>query len=100
MFIRAGRESIVTDRAIESPPDLVVEVISPYSKAQDRKTKAAIYARFGVPSYWIVDPDERTFEAYRLEEGHYELAAKASQDGILRVEPFPLLSIELRRLWA
>ena len=36
---------------------LVVEVISPTSVLRDTETKRALYARAGVPAYWIVVPD-------------------------------------------
>src|SRR5436309_59662 len=52
VFIAAGRESIVTKRAIEGPPDLMVEILSPWSIRRDRVAKAALYARFGIRCYW------------------------------------------------
>ncbi len=36
---------------------LVVEVVSPTSVLRDTQTKRALYARAGVPAYWIVVPD-------------------------------------------
>jgi len=46
-----------------SRADLIVEVAET-SVAQDRITKAAIYARAGVPCYWIVNVRDRRVEAY------------------------------------
>jgi len=37
---------------------LVVEVVSPTSVLRDTEIKRVLYARAGVPSYWIVVPDE------------------------------------------
>ena len=51
LFIAAGRESIVTGKAIEGPPDLMVEIISPWSGRRDRVAKATLYARYGVRHY-------------------------------------------------
>ncbi len=49
---RAG----ITDRGIEVPPALVVEVLSPSSGTIDRVKKPRRYLDFGVPAYWVVDP--------------------------------------------
>ncbi len=53
----SGREGI-TDRGVEVPPLLVVEVLSPSSHTIDRVKKPRRYLEFGVPSYWVVDPVE------------------------------------------
>jgi Uma2 family endonuclease len=39
------------------PPVLVAEVLSPYSVLRDLNLKKAAYERFGIPSYWVIDPD-------------------------------------------
>ena len=69
LFVRGDRADVVTDRGIEGPPDLVVEVLSPSTAARDRGIKLERYRLYGVPEYWIVDPDERTVEVWRLGEG-------------------------------
>lgn len=43
---------------------LVVEVAET-SLRYDRTTKASLYARAGIPDYWIVNVRERTIEVYR-----------------------------------
>jgi Uma2 family endonuclease len=50
-----GRPGI-TDRGVEVPPALVVEVLSPSSRTIDRVKKPRRYLEFGVPAYWVVDP--------------------------------------------
>ncbi|MGH7857934.1 MAG: Uma2 family endonuclease [Candidatus Binatia bacterium] len=100
LFIRAGRESIVTDRAIEGAPDLVVEILSPSTSRKDRTTKASLYARFGIDHYWILDPDERAFELYERQGAAYRLAARGQGDEAVRPSLFPGLEIPLREIWA
>jgi Uma2 family endonuclease len=99
LFIRAGHEAIVSARGIEGAPDLVVEIPSPYSVRQDRGTKAALYARFGIPNYWILDPEERVFESYELANGEYRLATRCGESGFVRAAPFPDLPIPLAEIW-
>ena len=37
--------------------------------AKDREDKLPIYARAGIPEYWIVVPERRQIEVYRSPEG-------------------------------
>ena len=80
-------------------PDLAVEVISPGSEQTDRKAKFKQYAKGGIGYYWIIDPRDRTFEAYVLTGGKYKLAASGSTAEIVRAAPFPKLEIPLEKLW-
>lgn len=75
LFVRKSRAHVVTlgEQAITEPPDLVVEVISPSSHRRDRIRKFAFYAEFGVEEYWVVDPFQRTCDAYVLRDGVYEV---------------------------
>jgi len=98
LFIRVGRD-IVTGRGVEAPPDLVVEILSPSSSRQDRVTKAALYAKFGVLHYWIVDPEARRIDAYELDGAAYRLANVASGAEVLRSPLFPALEIALGDVW-
>ena len=98
LFIRAGRD-ITTTRAVEAPPDLVVEIVSPSSLRQDRVTKAALYARFGVLHYWIVDPEARQFDVYELDGAAYRLSGEARGTEVLRSSLFPGLEIALVDTW-
>lgn len=59
-------ERFVTDRGIEGPPDLVVEVVSLSTAERDRGTELERYREHGVPECWIVDPDAGTIEVFRL----------------------------------
>lgn len=65
VFLRREHEHYRTRRAIEGPPDLVVEILSPTTARQDRGIKRERYARFGVPEYWIVDTDRLRVDVYR-----------------------------------
>jgi Uma2 family endonuclease len=69
VFVARGHEALLSDRGIEGPPDLVVEVLSPSTEARDRGLKLDRYRRFGVGEYWIVDPDGRTVEVWKLAAG-------------------------------
>lgn len=69
---------------------LVVEIVSPGTKRDDRITKPAEYAAAGIRHYWRVEPDPLHVYAYRLGvTGHYDLVADSAE--LLEVdEPFPI----------
>jgi Uma2 family endonuclease len=72
VFVGKTRSHILTDRGIEGPPDLVVEIASPSTADRDRGIKLERYRLFGVAEYWVVDPDARTVEVWELAEGARE----------------------------
>lgn len=51
--------------ALDVPPDLVVEVLSPWDQLPKVLAKTAEYLAAGVEEVWLVDPDERRVDVYR-----------------------------------
>jgi len=100
LFLHQTKVPAATAKNLQVVPDLVVEILSPTSIEQDRIHKKRIYARHGVPHYWIVDPDNRTFETYELAGSEYRLAGSFAGDGTATSSLFPGLEIPLARLWA
>jgi|SRR5579862_3426195 len=62
IFVSEKRLSILTEKNIQGAPDLVIEVLSPSTQAEDRGPKLALYERSGVAEYWIADPTSKTVE--------------------------------------
>jgi Uma2 family endonuclease len=60
-----------------SAPDLVIEVLSPSTEANDRGKKFRTYQQHGVREYWMVNPDAQFVEVYAL------LNAKFEQQGVI-----------------
>ncbi len=81
-------------------PDWICEVLSPGTARIDKKKKMPIYAQFGVPYLWLVDPLEKTLEIFRLDNGNWLVAAVYSEDDIVRAEPFQAIEINLSSLWS
>ena len=89
----------VTARAIEGPPLLVVEVLSPSSVRTDRGIKSRRYAELGIRHYWIVDIDAQEIECYRLSGSRYELVHRAGRTDEFQHPDWPELAIGLEALW-
>jgi len=67
-------------------PDLAVEVSSPSTKGRDRIVKRALYERFGVAEYWIVDLDDEVIEVYALRGGRYHRPLRFVRGDVVRSE--------------
>ena len=80
LFVRKERLAEVERERIEGTPDLVVEVLSPSTFHKDLRRKMAVYSRFGVREYWIVDPEMKTIELYCQGEEGLELARRFSAE--------------------
>ncbi len=96
LFVSSARQRIITEKAIEGTPDLVIEILSPATSRTDRITKAQIYARHNVPAYWIVDPEQKAVEIYLLEVDGYRLAATLQGETPMFAPPFKELKISAR----
>jgi Uma2 family endonuclease len=99
VYLDPTQAHLVSERAIEGSPTLVVEVLSPSTTTIDRSRKRELYARHGIPYYWIVDPVAGRLEAYGLSEGRYTLLARASGTEAASLPPFPDLAFVPASLW-
>jgi Uma2 family endonuclease len=59
------RRPQVSRGAMQTVPDLVVEVLSPSTRANDEGVKRDLYMRTGVRELWLVDPEARTVTRVR-----------------------------------
>jgi len=80
-------------------PDWVCEVLSPGTARTDRAVKMPIYAEQSVQWLWLVDPDNRMLEVYRLLDGHWLLEHTWQNDEVVKAPPFDQVSMALSDLW-
>jgi len=74
---------VLPSRDMEAPmplPTLVVEVLSPFNRDHDLVAKRDVYQAAGVPSYWIIDPDEPSITILELQREQYVEIARANGD--------------------
>jgi hypothetical protein len=80
--------------------DRTCEILSPGTARTDRAVKMPIYAQEGVQWLWLIDPDIRTFEVYRLFERQWRLEHTWQNDDIVQAPPFDAISLNLSDFWA
>ncbi len=89
LFIRTDHLDLVAETGVQGAPDLVVEVLSASTRERDLGIKAHLYARFGVPEYWIVDPEVETLAIYHLIPDGYEVAGPFRRSETIHSALFP-----------
>lgn len=99
VFIKGYKAGSVSARGIEGSPELLVEILSHSTARYDRVSKMQVYARYGVKWYWIVDPQEKTLEEYRNENGSFALIRKAAGEEDFIPSLFPDLTVPLSQVW-
>jgi Uma2 family endonuclease len=100
VYLDASRLDRVSERDFEGPPTLVIEVLSPTTASADRGVKRQLSARYGVPHYWLVDPDARVVETYRLTRDTCEPGPQLTGTAPAALPPFPDLVLDAAALWA
>ena len=84
---------------ISVAPDWICEILSPSTARYDRIRKMRIYGLHEVPYLWLIDPGDRTFEAFKLESGRWLKLAGFEENEKVRAEPFQEIEIDLGNLW-
>ena len=80
-------------------PDWVCEVLSASTRKLDLCGKRPIYAREGVAHLWLVDPVDRTLEAFELRDGQWVLIATVADADPVCIRPFDAITFSLGDLW-
>ncbi len=86
----SDREAVINLN--EPPPILIVEVVSPSTKADDYRSKRAEYGLLEIPGYWIADPLEAKITRCILEHQFYDSTESQGHD-TSQSPTFPDLSL-------
>ena len=102
LFVAGDQTEILTEKNIQGPPALVVEVMSKSTRKRDAQTKRRLFERTGVREYWLVDPELDTVQVFRPSpEGKLVRAVElTAEDGHVLTTPLlPGCAIDLRELF-
>lgn len=86
----ANREAVI--ELGETPPILVVEVVSESTKTTDYRSKRSEYAVLNISEYWIVDPIDEVVIVCSLIEGFYDAVSFRGEERIISPN-FPELNL-------
>jgi Uma2 family endonuclease len=75
VFVLAAHEPAMGE-SYASAADLVIEVVSENDPDRDRISKREEYAKATIAEYWIVDPQHRTIDLFRLVGKEYALVGR------------------------
>src|SRR5215212_8707627 len=102
LFISRERNAILTQKNVQGPPDLAVEILSESTRKRDKVLKRKRYEQFGIAEYWIIDPELESVEIHRRVGNAFELVAELTSGtgGMLTSPLFPGLAIDVRDVFA
>jgi len=92
--------SKLDDHGCIGAPDWIIEIISPSTASHDHIVKLAIYERFGVKEYWIIQPVDQIVMVYLLNDiGCYGKPGVYCREDHVQVGILPELRIELKEIF-
>ena len=98
LFVAKARTDVIHENHIEGAPDLVIEIVSPDSVVRDWREKYFEYEAVGVQEYWVIDPQTRRMDTYRLtDEGRYTVVP--FEEGVYRSQAIPDFWLRSDWLW-
>jgi len=59
-------ENKLDDKGCRGAPDLIIEILSPFTAPKDMKIKLSLYEKHGVKEYWIVHPTDNIILVFKL----------------------------------
>lgn len=98
IFVAKENKVKITETEIDGAPDLVVEIVSADSVDRDWRDKYHEYEKAKVKEYWVIDPNNKRFEIYCLnEEGKF--VAQRTEKAIVKSKILPHFWMKPEWLW-
>lgn len=100
--VGTNRRYLLSLRGLEGAPSVAVEILSPSNPTADLVLKRALYAKYSVPEYWIVDPVRGQITVHRSSAPGtpYDQVTRFERDAVLTSVELPEIAIPLAPLFA
>ncbi len=99
LFVSSANQHRLQPTYLDGPADLIVEIISPESRARDRGEKFYEYESAGVREYWLIDPERKQAEFYQLRDDGVYRAVLIGSEGVYRSKVLDGLWLMVEWLW-
>lgn len=103
LFVAADQSGVLTEKNVQGPPALVVEVLSKGTRKKDAQIKRRLFDRTGVREYWLVDPELDLVQVFRRSDVGKLVRVEettAEDDGVLTTPLLPGWELPMRALFA
>ena len=92
-------ETKLTEIGCFGPPEIVVEVVSPYGRRRDQLQKLYLYERKGVQEYWIVHSIDKLMWRYVRAEKDYGKPEIYDFTGKVKTPVLPGFELDLLKVF-
>ncbi len=102
LFVAGDQTAILSEKNIQGPPALVIEVLSKSTRKRDAQIKRRLFERTGVGEYWLVDPELDAVQVFRPSAAGRLIRVvelTAEDDQVLTTPLLPGCEIGLRELF-
>ncbi len=86
---------ILDDAGCNGAPDLIVEILSPFTSKKDLTNKYQLYEEFKVREYWIVFPGEKVLEVFYLKDDKYSESRKFVPGEVVKSTVLPVMILKV-----
>jgi Uma2 family endonuclease len=92
-------DSKLSEKGCTGPPEVIIEIVSPWGASRDQIKKRRLYEKKGVGEYWIVHPSDRIVWKYVLSKGSYGKPDIFDNTGKPSFEIFPEFKLDLLKVF-
>ncbi|MFH1097800.1 MAG: Uma2 family endonuclease [Candidatus Desantisbacteria bacterium] len=92
-------ENKLDDKGCKGAPDIVIEILSPYTAKKDLVTKYHLYEKHKVKQYWVFDPETKEVAVFKLKDDKYGKPEEYKKEDKIQVDIFKDLEIDLSTIF-
>jgi Uma2 family endonuclease len=89
----------VDARGCIGAPDIVVEILSPGNNKKELRNKYDVYEEAGVKEYWIISPQDFTFQQYTLFDSKFKPSRLFTVGDIITTPILPGFELDLEMVF-